>query len=52
MKSIKGKFIAVLNDSKENVAAFKQVGQVFRLKVREASGTGGAKQASRLFCCR
>jgi site-specific DNA-adenine methylase len=50
LKTIKGKFIAVLNDSKENTAAFKQVGQIFRLKVREASGTGGAKQASRLFC--
>src|SRR5690606_133321 len=33
----------------ENVAAFKKVGHVFRLKVREASGRGGAKQAMRLF---
>lgn len=47
---IKGRFIAVLNDSPQNVAAFKSVGQIFRLKVREASGTGGAKKASRLFC--
>ena len=50
LKSIKGRFIAVLNDSPENVAAFKSVGHVFRLKVHEASGTGGAKKASRLFC--
>ncbi|MCA9560862.1 MAG: DNA adenine methylase, partial [Myxococcales bacterium] len=50
LKSIKGRFIAVLNDSPENAAAFKSVGQVFRLKVHEASGTGGAKKASRLFC--
>jgi len=48
--AIEGKFIAVLNDSPENVAAFKKVGRIFRLKVREASGTGGAKKASRLFC--
>jgi hypothetical protein len=47
---IKGRFIAVLNDTPENTAAFKSVGQVFRLKVNEASGTGGAKKASRLFC--
>ena len=47
---IQGRFIAVLNDSPENVAAFKKVGRVFRLKVHEASGTGGAKTASRLFC--
>jgi DNA adenine methylase len=47
---IKGRFIAVLNDSPENVAAFKKLGRVFRLKVHEASGTGGAKTASRLFC--
>ena len=47
---IKGHFIAVLNDTPENVAAFKKAGRIFRLKVREASGTGGAKQASRLFC--
>jgi DNA adenine methylase len=50
LKSIKGKFIAVLNDSPENVAAFKRVGHVFKLRVREASGLGGAKQAMRLFC--
>jgi len=50
LKSIKGRFIAVLNDSPENVAAFKSVGHVFRMKVHEASGTGGAKRASRLFC--
>ena len=48
--SIKGCFIAVLNDSPDNVAAFKSVGHIFRLKVHEASGTGGAKKASRLFC--
>lgn len=40
----------MLNDSPENVAAFKSVGHIFRLKVHEASGTGGAKKASRLFC--
>jgi DNA adenine methylase len=50
IKSIKGRFIAVLNDSPENVTAFKKVGHIFRLKVQEASGTGGAKKASRLFC--
>jgi site-specific DNA-adenine methylase len=50
LKGIKGKFIAVLNNSPENVAAFKKVGYVFKLKVREASGRGGAKQAMRLFC--
>jgi DNA adenine methylase len=50
LKGIEGKFIAVLNNSPENVAAFKSVGKVFRLKVREASGKGGAKQAMRLFC--
>ena len=50
LKGIKGKFIAVLNDTPEHVRAFKRVGRVFRLKVREASGTGGAKQAYRLFC--
>ena len=50
LKGIKGRFIAVLNDSQENVAAFKSVGHIFRLKVHEASGTGGAKTASRLFC--
>jgi len=50
LKAIKGRFIAVLNDSPDNVAAFKSVGHVFRLKVHEASGTGGAKKASRLFC--
>jgi DNA adenine methylase len=50
LAKIRGRFVAVLNDSPENAAAFKRVGQVFRLKVREASGTGGAKTASRLFC--
>ena len=50
LAKVRGRFIAVLNDSPENAAAFKRVGQVFRLKVREASGTGGAKTASRLFC--
>lgn len=50
LKGIKGRFIAVLNHSPENVAAFKTVGHVFRLKVVEASGTGGSKQAYRLFC--
>ena len=50
LKDIKGKFIAVLNNSPENVAAFKKVGHIFKLKVREASGRGGAKQAMRLFC--
>lgn len=49
LAKVKGKFIAVLNPSPENVAAFKRVGHVFRLKVREASGRGGAKQAMRLF---
>ncbi|MEW6322215.1 MAG: XkdF-like putative serine protease domain-containing protein [Acidobacteriota bacterium] len=46
---VEGKFIAVLNPTPENVAAFKKVGHVFRLKVREASGRGGAKHAMRLF---
>jgi len=50
LAKIKGRFIAVLNDSPENTAAFKRLGHVFRLKVHEASGTGGAKTASRLFC--
>jgi len=50
LSTIKGTFIAVLNHSPENVAAFKKVGHVFRLKVREASGRGGVKQAMRLFC--
>ena len=50
LAKIRGKFIAVLNSSPENVAAFKRVGHVFRLRVREASGRGGAKQAMRLFC--
>lgn len=49
LAKLKGKFIAVLNPTPENVAAFKKVGHVFRLKVREASGRGGAKQAMRLF---
>jgi site-specific DNA-adenine methylase len=50
LAKVEGKFIAVLNPTPENVAAFKSVGHVFRLKVHEASGTGGAKKASRLFC--
>jgi site-specific DNA-adenine methylase len=50
LAKIRGKFIAVLNDSPENVAAFKRVGRVFRLKVNEAFGRGGTKQAMRLFC--
>ncbi|MEK7383360.1 MAG: DNA adenine methylase, partial [Elusimicrobiota bacterium] len=50
LAKIRGRFIAVLNDSPENAAAFKRVGRVFRLKVQEASGTGGVKRASRLFC--
>ena len=50
LATIRGRFIAVLNDSPQNAAAFKRVGHIFRLKVREASGTGGAKTASRLFC--
>ncbi len=50
LKGIKGKFIAVLNHSAENIAAFKQVGHIFKLKVREASGRGGSKKAMRLFC--
>ncbi|MBN2196397.1 MAG: DNA adenine methylase [Polyangiaceae bacterium] len=49
LSKLRGKFIAVLNPTPENVAAFKRVGHVFRLKVREASGRGGAKQAMRLF---
>jgi site-specific DNA-adenine methylase len=49
LAKVKGKFIAVLNPTPENVAAFKKVGHVFRLRVREASGRGGAKQAMRLF---
>lgn len=49
LAKLQGKFIAVLNPTPENVAAFKRVGHVFRLKVREASGRGGAKQAMRLF---
>ena len=50
LAGIEGRFIAVLNDVPKNVAAFKKVGRVFRLKVHEASGTGGAKAESRLFC--
>ncbi|MCG8418793.1 MAG: DNA adenine methylase, partial [Proteobacteria bacterium] len=50
LRSIRGRFIAVLNDSPDNAAAFQSVGRVFRLKVREASGHGGSKKASRLFC--
>ena len=50
LKGIKGRFIAVLNDSPEHAEAFRKVGHIFRLMVREASGTGGAKKASRLFC--
>ena len=50
LKDIRGKFIAVLNDSAEKVAAFKKAGHVFKPKVREASGRDGAKQAMRLFC--
>lgn len=42
LAKVEGKFIAVLNPTPENVAAFKKVGHVFRLKVREASGRGGA----------
>lgn len=49
LSKVRGKFIAVLNPTPENVAAFKRVGHVFRLKVREASGRGGVKQAMRLF---
>jgi site-specific DNA-adenine methylase len=49
LAKVEGKFIAVLNPTPENVAAFKKVGHVFRLKVREASGRGGAKHAMRLF---
>ncbi|MGI5865531.1 MAG: XkdF-like putative serine protease domain-containing protein [Myxococcales bacterium] len=49
LAKVKGKFIAVLNPTPEHVAAFKRVGHVFRLKVREASGRGGAKLAMRLF---
>ena len=49
LAKLRGKFIAVINPTPENVAAFKRVGHVFRLKVREASGLGGAKQAMRLF---
>ena len=49
LAKVRGKFIAVLNPTPENVAAFKKIGHVFRLKVREASGRGGAKQAMRLF---
>jgi site-specific DNA-adenine methylase len=49
LAKVDGKFIAVLNPTPENVAAFKKVGHVFRLKVREASGRGGAKHAMRLF---
>ena len=49
LKTIKGKFIAVVNDNAEHTAAFKSVGKVFRLAINEASGTGGGKQAKRLF---
>lgn len=49
LAKVRGKFIAVLNPTPENVAAFKKIGHVFRLKVREASGRGGAKRAMRLF---
>ncbi|MGE0327859.1 MAG: XkdF-like putative serine protease domain-containing protein [Polyangiaceae bacterium] len=50
LSKVQGKFIAVLNPTPENVAAFKRVGHVFRLKVTEASGLGGTKRATRLFC--
>jgi DNA adenine methylase len=50
LSKIRGKFIAVLNSSPENVRAFKEVGHVFKLRVREASGRGGSKNAMRLFC--
>lgn len=50
LRSIKGRFIAVLNDSAKNAAALKAVGHTFRLSVHEASGTGGAKKAPRLVC--
>ena len=49
LAKVRGKFIAVLNPTPENVAAFKRVGHVFRLKVQEAAGRGGAKHAMRLF---
>jgi site-specific DNA-adenine methylase len=49
LKTIKGKFIAVVNDNPEHTKAFKSVGRVFRMAINEASGTGGGKQATRLF---
>ena len=49
LSKVQGKFIAVLNSTPENADAFKKIGHVFRLKVREASGRGGSKQAMRLF---
>ena len=48
-KGIEGKFIAVINDTPANAAGFRSLGHVFRMKVHEASGLGGAKTASRLF---
>jgi len=47
---IKGKFIAVLNQNEEHTAAFKEIGNVFRIKVQESAGKGGAKSAYRVFC--
>lgn len=49
LAKLKGKFVAVINDSPENRALFKQCGRLFQLQVTEALGTGGAKQATRLF---
>lgn len=48
-RGITGAFVAVINDTPEHAEAFRKLGHVFRLRVREASGTGGAKHASRLF---
>lgn len=50
LQTIKGRFVAVLNDTKENADAFKTAGRVFRLQIQETAGAGGGKLASRLFC--
>lgn len=49
VQKVKGKYIAVINDSEKNREAFKKLGKMFRINVVEASGTGGSKKADRLF---
>ena len=49
LATIKGQFIAVINDAKETRAAFRKIGKLFTLPVHEAAGKGGTKTALRLF---